>query len=148
MVPGSYDLSRLTTKRTKWHVRPVWSESSLSAWRKRGPLATHWAHSEDTAYIIDRFLIIWTPFWFISVFELTAYLNSQNCSMFLLAFVAGSLQGHWWGFISRNYVVWQISFLMNVSLHLKELSFDFYLHSLQLVLCSVAAVKRLPVHQP
>ena len=25
---------------------------------------------------------------------------------------------------------------------------DFYLSSLQLVLCSVAAVKRLPVHQP
>ena len=28
-------------------VRPVWSESSLSAWRKLGFLATHWAHSED-----------------------------------------------------------------------------------------------------
>ena len=46
------------TKPTKWHVRPaktqisldirqVWSESSLSAWRKLGSLATHWAHSED-----------------------------------------------------------------------------------------------------
>ena len=51
-------LSRLITKPTKWHVRPartqtslgirpVWSESSLSAWRKLGSLATHWAHSED-----------------------------------------------------------------------------------------------------
>ena len=28
-------------------IRPVWSESSLSAWRKLGPVATHWAHSED-----------------------------------------------------------------------------------------------------
>ena len=28
-------------------IRPVWSESSLSAWRKLGSLATHWAHSED-----------------------------------------------------------------------------------------------------
>ena len=47
------------TKPTKWHVspaktqinlgiRPVWSESSLSAWRKLGSLATHWAHSEDS----------------------------------------------------------------------------------------------------
>ena len=46
------------TKPTKWHVRPaktqislgirpVWSESSLSAWRKLGSLATHWAHSKD-----------------------------------------------------------------------------------------------------
>ena len=29
-------------------VRPVWSESSLSAWRKLGSLATHWVHSEDS----------------------------------------------------------------------------------------------------
>ena len=48
------------TKPTKWHVcpaktqiislgiHPVWSESSLSAWRKLGSLATHWVHSEDT----------------------------------------------------------------------------------------------------
>ena len=27
-------------------IRPVWSESSLSAWRKLGSLVTHWAHSE------------------------------------------------------------------------------------------------------
>ena len=26
-------------------IRPVWSESSLSAWRNLVPLATHWAHS-------------------------------------------------------------------------------------------------------
>ena len=53
------NLSRLTTKPTKWHVRPtktrislgirpVWSESSLSAWRKLGCWATHWVHSEDS----------------------------------------------------------------------------------------------------
>ena len=52
-------LSRFVTKQTKWHVhpaktkislgiRPVWSESLLSAWRKLGSLATHWAHSEDS----------------------------------------------------------------------------------------------------
>ena len=29
-------------------IRPVWWESSLSAWRKLGSLATHWAHSEDS----------------------------------------------------------------------------------------------------
>ena len=29
-------------------IRPVWSESSLSARRKLGSLATHWAHSEDS----------------------------------------------------------------------------------------------------
>ena len=47
------------TKPTKWHVRPaktqislgirpVWSESSLCAWRKLGSLATHWVQSEDS----------------------------------------------------------------------------------------------------
>ena len=28
-------------------IRPVWSESSLSAWRNLGSLATHWSHGED-----------------------------------------------------------------------------------------------------
>ena len=40
------------------------------------------------------------------------------------------------------------SFLWMFSLLLKELISEFYLASLQLVLCRVAAVKRLPVHQP
>ena len=49
-------MNRDMTKPTKWvcaqlktqislGIRPVWSESSLSAWRKLGSLATHWAHS-------------------------------------------------------------------------------------------------------
>ena len=51
--------------------------------------------------------------------------NSQNCSMFPLAFVAGWLQGHWWGFISRNYVVWPTFLLMNVFTALKGSHFRF-----------------------
>ena len=46
-------------KPNKWHVcpaktqislgiRPVWSESSLSPWRKLGSLCTHWVHSKDS----------------------------------------------------------------------------------------------------
>ena len=52
-------MSRIVTKPTQWHVRPaktqvslgirpVWSESSLSAWRKLRSLATHWADSEES----------------------------------------------------------------------------------------------------
>ena len=41
-----------------------------------------------------------------------------------------------------------ISFYTGFSLLLKDLVSDFYLTSLQLVLCRMAAVKRLPVHQP
>ena len=51
--------------------------------------------------------------------------NLKNCSMFPLAFVARWLQGHWWGFISRNYVVWPIFFLMNVFISLKGSHFWF-----------------------
>ena len=38
------------------HVRicPVWSESSLSAWRKLGPLALSWAHSKDSDKTVRR----------------------------------------------------------------------------------------------
>ena len=56
---SSYKLSRDMTKPAKCHVRPtktqiilsigpVWPESSLSAWRNHGSLATHWAHSEES----------------------------------------------------------------------------------------------------
>ena len=51
------NMSSLMTKPTKWHVRlaktqvslgihPVWSESSLCAWRRLGFSATHEVHSE------------------------------------------------------------------------------------------------------
>ena len=53
----TYEPPRDKTKKVSVHpaktqislgIHPVWSESSLSAWRKLGPLATHWAHSEDS----------------------------------------------------------------------------------------------------
>ena len=75
----------------------------------------------EKPHILDRFLFIWTPFWFIRL----PIWNSQNCSMFPLAFVAGWLQGHWWGFISRNYVVWPIFLHMNVFIALKGSHFWF-----------------------
>ena len=37
------------------------------------------------------------------------------------------LQGHWWGFISRNYVVWPTFFPMNVFIALKGSHFWFYI---------------------
>ena len=45
--------------------------------------------------------------------------------MFPLAFVAGWLQGHWWGFFSRNYVVWPTFLLKNVFIALKGSHFWF-----------------------
>ena len=40
-------------------IRPVWSESSLSAWRKLGSLATHWAHSENCEQTGRMSRLIW-----------------------------------------------------------------------------------------
>ena len=40
-------------------IRPVWSESSLSAWRKLGSLATQWAHREDSDQTGRMHRLIW-----------------------------------------------------------------------------------------
>ena len=67
-------MSHCMTKPTKWplcpakteislDIRPVWSEWSLSAWRKLGSLATHWTHSEgcDQTEWMPR--LIWVFAW-------------------------------------------------------------------------------------
>ena len=69
-IRNIHNMSCLMTKPTKWHVPPsktqislgicpVWSESSLSAWRKLGSLATHWAHSEDSGQTGQMTRLIW-----------------------------------------------------------------------------------------
>ena len=68
--------------------------------------------------------------------------NSQNCSVFPLAFAARSLQGHWWGFISRNYVVWPIFFLMNVFIALKGTHLWFLLSDL----IAIVGLQHLTLH--
>ena len=40
-------------------IRPVWSESSLSTWRKLGSLDTHWVHSEDSDQTEQMPRLIW-----------------------------------------------------------------------------------------
>ena len=46
---------------TKWQngIRPVWSESSLTAWRTLGSLATHWVHSEDSDQTGRMSRLVW-----------------------------------------------------------------------------------------
>ena len=44
-------------------IRPVWSESSLSAWRNLGSLATHWVHSEDSDQTGWMPRLIWVFAW-------------------------------------------------------------------------------------
>ena len=95
------------------------SEMKKKKWNEREKKQTH---------IFDS----WRPPWSSSVIQFSQFIHSLyqfrfDCSMFPLAFVAGWLQGHWWGFISRNYVVWPTSLLMNVFIALKGSHFWFLL---------------------
>ena len=40
-------------------IRPVWSESLLSVWRKLRPLVTHWAHNKDSDQTGQLPRLIW-----------------------------------------------------------------------------------------
>ena len=69
--------SRMTVRPAKTQISlgisPVWSVSSLSAWRKPGILATHWAHSKDSDQTGRMTRLIWVfagrtlIFWFCHV---------------------------------------------------------------------------------
>ena len=67
-------------------------------------------------------VLIYISLWIDCLFEI------RKIAVFLLAFIAGWLQGHWWGFISRNYIVWPTFLLMNVFIALKGSHFWFLAH--------------------
>ena len=50
---------RPATTQISLSIRPVWSESLLSARRKLGSFATHWAHSEDSDQTGQTPRLIW-----------------------------------------------------------------------------------------
>ena len=68
-------------------------------------------------YLVPIFIYI--SLWIDCLFEI------RKIAEFPLAFIAGWLQGHWRGFISRNYVVWPTFLLMNVFIALKGSHFWF-----------------------
>ena len=88
-----------------------------------GPLRSTWNKWLVKTQILDRFLIFGPHFDLYQSLSRLPIWNLQNCGVFHLAFVVVSLQGHWWGFISRNYVAWPIFFLTNVFIALKETHF-------------------------
>ena len=70
-------------------------------------------------FIYLKPILIYISLWIDCLFEI------RKIAVFPLAFIAAWLQGHWWGFISRNYVVWPTFFLMNVFIALKGSHFWF-----------------------
>ena len=64
LIKSPYDETNKMTLRpaktqTRLSICPVWSESSFSAWRKLGLLATHCAHSEDSDQTGRMLRLIW-----------------------------------------------------------------------------------------
>ena len=57
MTKPTNDLS--AQRRHSLGIRPVWSEFSLSTWRKFGSLATYWAHSKDSDQTGRMLRLIW-----------------------------------------------------------------------------------------
>ena len=50
---------RLAKTQISLGIHPVWSESSLSAWRSLGSSTTHWVHSEDSDQTGQMPRLIW-----------------------------------------------------------------------------------------
>ena len=94
-----------------------------------GPLRSAWifweirnkwlVYSRQVFNYLDL-ILIYISLWIDCLFEIR---KIAICFLWL------SLPGHWWGFISRDYVEWPIFFLMNVFIAVKGtfFYFDFYM---------------------
>ena len=87
-------------------------------------------------------ILIYISLWIDCLFEI------RKIAVFPLAFIAGWLQGHWWGFISRNYVVWPTFVLMNAFIALKGSHFWFLFFCLPLLLATFTVPCRIVFAMP
>ena len=92
-------LSLRITKPTKWPgaqriqiSHPVWSDSSLSAYRNLGTLATHWVHSEDSDQTGRMPRLIWVLAGLTGLLLVLSCCGSKYCHIFteILVFNANS----------------------------------------------------------
>ena len=60
-------------------IRPVWSESSLSAWRKLGSLATYWVHSEGWAHMPFCWFCHEAAQLYFSFLPLSSFILARSC---------------------------------------------------------------------
>ena len=64
---------RLAKTQISLDIRQLWSEFSLSAWKKLGSFATNWAHSEDSVQTERIPTLIWVFTWRTSVMRWPSY---------------------------------------------------------------------------
>ena len=83
-------------------IHPVCSESSLSAWRHLGSLATHWAHSEDSGQTGRMPRLIWV---FAGRTHILLVLSCRGLfELILLAGDEGSVwYRRWWDSLKFNF---------------------------------------------
>ena len=91
--------------------------SAIIFWEIRNVIGLD-SYSRQVFIYLDP-ILIYISLWIDCLSEI------RKIAVFPLAFIAGWLQGHWWGFISRNYVVWPTFLLMNVFIVLKGSHFWF-----------------------
>ena len=111
-------------------IRPVWSESSLSAWRKLGLLATHRTHSKDSDQTGWMPRLIW-------VFA------GRTATLLVLS-LSGSFM-HYWGEWKNHYKVLQNHngiLIIFTACHTTA----FRVHALQWY-CYMSPVKRICVFE-
>ena len=79
-------------------IRPVWSESSLSAWRNLGSLATLWADSEDSDQTgrMPRLIWVFAGRTLILLILSCRGLNCSNKSSILLSYLKTPKKKKWW----------------------------------------------------
>ena len=107
-------------------IRPVWSESSLSAWRNLGPLATHLAHSEDWSDWEDAqadLSLRWAHTHFVSFVMSRLILFLKSIIILLIVYTANrtdhlQLHGFSLSFSSKTLPVWmKLSLIARSSSH-------------------------------
>ena len=81
-----------------------------------------WGSYSRQRFIYLDPILIYISLWIDCLFEI-----HKIAACFPLAFVAKSIQGHWWGFLSRNVEVWPIYFLTKVFTALKGTHFCIFI---------------------
>ena len=87
-------------------IRPVWLESSLSAWRKLGPLAAHWEHSEDSDQTGRMPRLIWV---FAGCTCHFVGFDMRRLNYYLASFILPRLKWSSWATVinlNKNKTVW------------------------------------------
>ena len=105
-------------------IRPVWSESSLSAWRNLGFLATHWGHSKSSDQTGRMPRLIWV-FAGRTLILLVLSCRGSNDSLIFFFFQSFSAL-HWNYFATMKILAFQIlAFQIHVSCCFTVMSLSF-----------------------